>query len=138
MEGTAKKREKTGEKWARYGLKKVGPITDSWQTHGTACGWGDPLGTAAADFAVARKALVINLSPDTAKHPDQAAVFATFAAHLDSLGAFSGWAEPESAMVALLSTEPSIIERRPALFFLGHISPIFARVFAIFSLSSPS
>ena len=31
----AKKREKTGKKWARNGLKKVGPITDSWQTHGT-------------------------------------------------------------------------------------------------------
>ena len=27
-EGTAKKREKTGEKWARYGLKKVGPMTE--------------------------------------------------------------------------------------------------------------
>ena len=35
-------------------------------------------------------------------------------------------------------TVPSIIERRPALFFLGHISPIFARLFAIFSLFSPS
>ena len=31
----AKKREKTGEKWARNGLKKVGPMTDSWETHGT-------------------------------------------------------------------------------------------------------
>ena len=30
----AKKREKTGKKWARNGLKKVGPITDSWETHG--------------------------------------------------------------------------------------------------------
>ena len=28
MEGTAKKREKTGKKWARYGLKKVGPMTE--------------------------------------------------------------------------------------------------------------
>ena len=35
-------------------------------------------------------------------------------------------------------TVPSIIERRPALFFLGHISPIFARFFAVFSLFSPS
>ena len=36
------------------------------------------------------------------------------------------------------STAPSIIERRPALFCLGHISPIFARFFAVFSLFSPS
>ena len=34
-EKMAKKREKTGEKWARNGLKKVGPMTDSWETHGT-------------------------------------------------------------------------------------------------------
>ena len=34
-------------------------------------------------------------------------------------------------------TDASIIERRPALFFLGHISPIFARIFAIFSLFFP-
>ena len=33
---------------------------------------------------------------------------------------------------------PSIIERRPANIFLGHISPIFVRFFAIFSLFSPS
>ena len=32
----------------------------------------------------------------------------------------------------------SIIERRPALFFLGHILPVFARVFAVFSRFSPS
>ena len=31
-------------------------------------------------------------------------------------------------------TDPSIIERRPTLFFLGHISPTFARFFAVFSL----
>ena len=29
-------------------------------------------------------------------------------------------------------------KRQPALFFLGHISPIFARFFAVFSPSSPS
>jgi hypothetical protein len=51
------------------------------------------------DFAVARKGMIINLSPDVAKHPDQAAMFSTFAAHLDPLGVFSGWAEPESDMV---------------------------------------
>ena len=32
-----------------------------------------------------------------------------------------------------LITDASIIERQPALFFLGHISPIFARFFAVFS-----
>ena len=32
---------------------------------------------------------------------------------------------------------PATIERRPALLFLGHISPICARLFAVFSLSSP-
>ena len=39
----AKKREKTGKKWARNGLKKVGPITDSWQTHGTTARFSEPL-----------------------------------------------------------------------------------------------
>ena len=33
---TRKKREKTEKKWARNGLKKVGPMTDSWETHGRA------------------------------------------------------------------------------------------------------
>ena len=73
------------------------------------CGWGDPLGTATIDFAVARASMVINLSPDVAKHPDQAAVFAGFAAHLAPLGVFSGWAEPESAMVALLSKKDGVV-----------------------------
>ena len=35
-------------------------------------------------------------------------------------------------------TVPSIIERRPALFFLGQISPIFAPFFLVFSRFSPS
>ena len=35
-------------------------------------------------------------------------------------------------------TAPSIIERRPALFFLGRISPIFAPFFLVFSRFSPS
>ena len=35
-------------------------------------------------------------------------------------------------------TVPSIIERRPALFFTGHISPIFAPFFLVFSRFSPS
>ena len=35
-------------------------------------------------------------------------------------------------------TVPSIIERRPALFFSGHISPIFAPLFLVFSRFSPS
>ena len=37
-----------------------------------------------------------------------------------------------------LGTDTSIIERRPALFFLGHISPIFAPLFLVFSRFSPS
>ena len=40
--------------------------------------------------------------------------------------------------IIALGTAPSIIGRRPALFFLGRISPIFARFFAVFSLFSPS
>ena len=35
-------------------------------------------------------------------------------------------------------TDPSSIEGQPAHFFLGHISPISARFFAIFSLFAPS
>ena len=35
-------------------------------------------------------------------------------------------------------TYPSQIGRRPALFFLGHISPIFAPFFLVFSRFSPS
>ena len=73
------------------------------------CGWGDPLGTASVDFAVASRALVINLSPDIVAHPEQAAMFATFAAHLQPLGVFSGWAEPESGMVALLSKKDGVV-----------------------------
>ena len=34
-EKTAKNWEKNEVKWARNGLKKVGPMTDSWETHGT-------------------------------------------------------------------------------------------------------
>ena len=45
---------------------------------------------------------------------------------------------PAAAFNITSGTVPSIIERRPALFFLGHILPIFARFFAIFSLFSPS
>eukprot|EP01045_Picozoa_sp_COSAG04_P006959 COSAG04_NODE_353_length_16071_cov_8.722514_4_plen_136_part_00 len=37
-----------------------------------------------------------------------------------------------------LGTEPSIIEGQPALFFLGHISPIFAPFFLVLSRFSPS
>ena len=33
MEGTAKKRGNNDVKWARNGLKKVGPMTDEPQTH---------------------------------------------------------------------------------------------------------
>ena len=47
--------------------------------------------------------------------------------------------EPQAgAAGARAGTVPSIVERRPALLFLGHISPISARFFAVFSLFSPS
>ena len=35
-------------------------------------------------------------------------------------------------------TGPSSIEGQPALFFIGHISPIFARFFSMFSRFSPT
>ena len=80
---------------------------DNWANY--TCGWGDPLGTASIDFAVQQSSMVINLSPDTSKHPAQAAMFAVFAAHMGPLGAFSGWAEPESDMVALLSKKDGVV-----------------------------
>jgi hypothetical protein len=80
---------------------------DNWANY--SCGWGDPLGVATVDLAVAKKSMVINLSPDTVKHPDQASMFEKFASHLEPLGAFSGWAEPESAMVALLSKKDGVV-----------------------------
>ena len=79
----------------------------SWQNY--SCGWSDPLGAAAIDFAVSQKAAVVNLSPNTAKHPEQAAQFSKMVEHLDPLAAFSGWAEPESAMVALLSKKNGVV-----------------------------
>lgn len=84
------------------------------------CGWGDPLGVASIDFAVAKQAMVINLSPDIALHPDQAHMFNRFAAHLDTLGVFSGWAEPESSLVALMSRNDGVIQcGAPNLSFLS-------------------
>ena len=80
---------------------------DNWANY--TCGWGDPLGTATVDLAVAKRSMVINLSPDTVMHPDQADMFSKFAAHLEPLGAFSGWAEPESDMVALLSKKDGVV-----------------------------
>ena len=47
--------------------------------------------------------------PDPAKHPDQHAMFAQFAAHLEPLGSFSGWASPESMMVSLLSKKDGVV-----------------------------
>ena len=73
------------------------------------CGWSDPLGVASIDFATTSKSMVINLSPDSSKHPEQAAMFATFAAHLQVLGVFTGWAEPESVMVELLSKKDGVV-----------------------------
>eukprot|EP01043_Picozoa_sp_COSAG02_P050382 COSAG02_NODE_5172_length_4573_cov_1.418194_3_plen_390_part_00 len=94
---------------------------DNWANY--TCGWGDPLGTASIDFAVARQGIVINLSPDVAKHPAQAAMFAEFAAHLEPLGAFSGWAEPESDMVALLSKKDGVVVcGAPNLSFLSSLN----------------
>ena len=59
--------------------------------------------------AAAQKAAVVNLSPNTAKNPEQAAQFSKMVEHLDPLAAFSGWAEPESAMVALLSKKNGVV-----------------------------
>ena len=73
------------------------------------CGWSDPLGVASIDFATASRSMVINLSPDVTKHPHQAALFTTFASHLDVLGVFTGWAEPESVMVELLSRKDGVV-----------------------------
>jgi hypothetical protein len=41
----------------------------SWANY--TCGWSDPLGVASIDYAVASRAMVVNLSPDTQAHPDQ-------------------------------------------------------------------
>jgi hypothetical protein len=64
---------------------------------------------AAVDYAVASRSIVVNLSPDPAKHPDQHAMFAKFAAHPQPLGIFSGWANPESEMVSLLSKKDGVV-----------------------------
>ena len=77
-------------------------------------GWANyscsaPLGMAAVDYAVAMRSIVVNLSPDAAKHPEQHAMFAKFAAHLEPLGIFSGWATPESMMVTLLSKKDGVV-----------------------------
>ena len=100
---------------------------DNWANY--TCGWGDPLGTASIDFAVQQKSMVINLSPDTSKHPDQAAMFAVFAAHMGPLGAFSGWAEPESDMVALLSKKDGVVVcGAPNLSFLSSLAVTTAKL----------
>ena len=100
---------------------------DNWANY--TCGWGDPLGTASIDFAVQQKSMVINLSPDPGKHPAQAAMFAIFAAHMGPLGAFSGWAEPESAMVALLSKKDGVVVcGAPNLSFLSSLEVTTARL----------
>eukprot|EP00746_Dinoflagellata_sp_MGD_P007861 gnl/MRDRNA2_/MRDRNA2_115646_c0_seq1.p1 gnl/MRDRNA2_/MRDRNA2_115646_c0~~gnl/MRDRNA2_/MRDRNA2_115646_c0_seq1.p1 ORF type:complete len:561 (-),score=69.25 gnl/MRDRNA2_/MRDRNA2_115646_c0_seq1:274-1956(-) len=70
----------------------------SWQNY--TCGWGDPLGSAAIDVAVAERAFVHNLSPEI---KEQAAMFQKILSHLGEGSVFTGWAEPESAMIAVLS-----------------------------------
>lgn len=74
----------------------------SWANY--SCGWGDPLGSAAVDFAVSKRAMVVNLSPDRAVNPRQADAFKLIVAKMDQGFTFSGWAEPEADMVALLSS----------------------------------
>ena len=77
----------------------------SWANY--TCGWSDPLGTAAIDFAVQERAFVVNLSPT---EPAQSAVFSEIVRHMDSFGVFSGWAEPETGIVALLSKVQGVIQ----------------------------
>ena len=79
----------------------------SWANY--SCGWGDPLGTAAIDFAVSKRAMVVNLSPERAVNPRQAAAFSNIVAKMDQGFTFSGWAEPESDMVALLSAGGGVV-----------------------------
>ena len=68
----------------------------SWANY--SCGWGDPLGVAAVDLAISKRAMVLNLSP-AYTHADQRSMFRRFTSHLSPLAVFSGWAEPEGAMV---------------------------------------
>lgn len=82
-------------------------VCKSWANY--SCGRSDPLGAAAIDFAVASRGMVVNLSPNTATHLDQAKMFSLMVAHLDPLAAFSGWAELESAMVSLLSAKSGVV-----------------------------
>ena len=54
MEGTAKKRGENDVKWARNGLKKVGSMTDSWETHGSSFFLAQKLFETRASFASLR------------------------------------------------------------------------------------
>ena len=99
----------------------------SWANY--TCGWSDPLGAAAIDLAIAARGMVVNLSPDTATHPEQAKVFSTMVAHLDPLAAFSGWAEPESAMVSLLSAKNGVVVcGAPNLSFLRAVKVVASKL----------
>lgn len=74
------------------------------------CGWSDPLGTAALDYAVQHRAFISNLSPDAAAAPDQAAMLSRLVNYLAPFAVYTGWAEPESAMVALLSRHSVVVQ----------------------------
>eukprot|EP00935_MAST-01C_sp_MAST-1C-sp1_P001307 g1307.t1 len=111
-----------------WGIANLLPLT-SKRTQGGACkrwtnytcgSWADPLGTAALDYVVSERGFIHNLSPDTAQHPDQAALFTRIAAHMGSLGVFTGWAAPETSMVSILSKTDSVVQcGAPNLSFLS-------------------
>eukprot|EP00038_Savillea_parva_P013494 m.211122 g.211122 ORF g.211122 m.211122 type:complete len:610 (+) comp25378_c0_seq1:200-2029(+) len=70
----------------------------SWKNY--TCAWSDPLGTAAIDYAVATRGIVVNLA---ASDPDQAQMLRQIGSFLPAFGVVSGWMEPEDVMVDVLS-----------------------------------
>jgi hypothetical protein len=70
----------------------------SWTNY--SCGWSDPLGMVALDYAVARRGIVVNLA---AADPLQSAMLRRIGSLLPAFGIVSGWMEPEDVMVDLLS-----------------------------------
>ncbi len=83
------------------------------------CGWGDPLGTASIDFAVSKRGMVMNLSPND---PDQASMFKKYLSHLKPGFVFGGWAEPEPAMTELVTDFQGVVQcGAPNLSFLSSL-----------------
>jgi hypothetical protein len=65
----------------------------TWKNY--TCGWDDPLGAAAIDYAIARTGIVVNLD---AAEPAQAAVLKQIGDLLPRFGIVTGWMEPEDVM----------------------------------------